>query len=86
MSSSIRIYLFPDSSKYIIKDNFKIMKSICKDTHTNIKYINRRFDSYFLIEGKFEDAHQARIILQDIEKNIYRDIYLDKSNIDNIEK
>ena len=83
MSSAIRVYLFPDTSKYILKDNKKIMKSICEDTHTNIKYINKRYDSYFSIEGKFEDAHQARIILQDIEKNIYRDIYLDNKNIEN---
>lgn len=83
MTSAIKVFLFPDTSKYIIKDNYKIMNLISKDTHTNIKYTNKRFDSFFSIEGKFEDTHQARIILQDIEKNLYRDVYLDKTNIDN---
>lgn len=77
MTSLIRIYLFPDTSKYIIKDNYKIMNDICKDTHTSIKYNNKKFDSFFTIEGKFEDVHQARIIIQDIEKNIYREAYLE---------
>ena len=80
MSSFIRIYLFPDTSKYLIADNSKIINNISQDTHTIIKYVNKKFDSFFTIEGKFEDVHQARIIMQDIEKNLYREVYLEQNH------
>ena len=76
MTSTIRAYLFPDTSKYIIDNNKQLLKQIENDTHTYIKYIPIKYDSFFKIEGKFEDVHQARIIMQDIERNIYRELHL----------
>lgn len=75
MSSKISMYLFPDIDQHIIKDEYKLMKNIEKDTKTKITYIRRKIDSYFAIEGDFENVHKARIILQEIEKDIYRDCY-----------
>jgi len=77
MVASIKVYLFPDTSKYIISDNNKILNEIEKDTNTHIKFYNKKYDSFFAIDGNFEDTHKARIILQDIEKNVYRDAFLD---------
>ncbi len=75
MTSYIKVYLFPDSSKNIL-DN-KILDQIKKDTDTKIKYVHKKYDSFFSINGKFENVHKARIILQDIERNLYRQAYLD---------
>jgi len=86
MASSIRIYLFPDTSKYLSNNNNKILKEIEKDTHTYIKYVSIKFDSFFKIEGKFEDVHQARIIIQDIERNIYREVHLSSTFLNKDDK
>jgi hypothetical protein len=76
MVSFIYVYLFPDTAAYIIKDDNAVLKNIEKDTNTKIEYIKKRYDSYFTIEGEFEDTHKARIILQEIEKDIYRECYI----------
>jgi hypothetical protein len=76
MVSRIYVYLFPDTSAHIIKDDNAILKNIEKDTSTKIEYHKKKFDSFFLIDGEFEDVHKARIILQEIEKDIYRECYL----------
>ena len=74
MTSYIKVYLFPDSSKNILDNN--LLDKIQKDTETKIKYTHKKYDSFFSINGKFENVHKARIILQDIEKNLYREAYL----------
>jgi hypothetical protein len=74
MTSYIKVYLFPDSSKNILDNN--LLDQIQKDTETKIKYTHKKYDSFFSINGKFENVHKARIILQDIEKNLYREAYL----------
>jgi len=76
MLSKIYVYLFPDTSSHIIKDDNGILKNIEKDTKTKIEFHKKKFDSFFTIEGEFEDTHRARIILQEIEKDIYRECYL----------
>ena len=76
MLSKIFVYLFPDTAAHIIKDDNSILKNIEKDTKTTIQFNKKKFDSYFSIEGEFEDTHRARIILQEIEKDIYRECYL----------
>jgi hypothetical protein len=75
MVSKIYVYLFPDISQHIIKDNYALMKKIEQDTKTHIEYIKRNSTSYFSIEGDFENIHKARIILQEVEKDIYRECY-----------
>ena len=30
----------------------------------------------YLVEGQFEDVHKVRIILQELEKNSYREAYI----------
>ena len=75
MSSYIRVYLFPDTIKYL-KQNRQILGEIEKDTQIDINIMNKRYDPYITIEGKFESVHKTRIIFQDIEKNNYREAYL----------
>ena len=77
MVSTIRLYPFPDIAKGFLDKERETIKKIESDTHTTIKYVKKRFDSFFVIEGKFEDVHQARIIMQDIEKNVYRILHLE---------
>jgi hypothetical protein len=76
MLSKISVYLFPDTAAHIIKDDNLILKNIEKDTSTKIEYNKKKYDSYFVIDGDFENVHRARIILQEIEKDIYRECYL----------
>jgi hypothetical protein len=75
MLSKISVFLFPDTTAHIIKDDNLILKNIEKDTSTKIEYIKKKYDSYFVIDGNFEEVHKARIILQEIEKDIYRECY-----------
>ena len=51
------------------------VKKIQRDTNTKIVYEKRNVDSYFTIEGDYENVHKARIILQDLEKEFYRKGY-----------
>ena len=71
MSNIIRVYLFPDTSDYI-RNNDYLLDEIENNTDTYIYYNRRDADSYFEIEGFFEDVHRARIMLQEIEKDIYK--------------
>jgi|TARA_B100000925_G_C21990682_1_gene466681 hypothetical protein len=70
MACHIKVYLFSDAYKYLNEN--KILEKVSKDTETEIKFINKKTNSYITIEGKYEPSHKARIILQDIEKEIYR--------------
>tara|TARA_B100001093_G_scaffold188000_1_gene180532 strand:+ start:464 stop:715 length:252 start_codon:yes stop_codon:yes gene_type:complete len=79
MNSQIRVYLFPDINKYLQEDE-KVISTLEKDTHTSISFVKKKRDSFYIIEGNFEDIHQARIILQDIEKRIYKDSSYEKNN------
>ena len=65
-------YVYPtkESVGWIIGCKGYRIKNLQKDTHTNIYYNN--IDNYFTIEGIIEDIHQARIIIQDLEKSYYR--------------
>tara|TARA_B100000902_G_C27231473_1_gene875048 strand:+ start:612 stop:845 length:234 start_codon:yes stop_codon:yes gene_type:complete len=69
MSCHIKVYLFNDTYNYI--KNNKTLEEISKDTSTLVKFISKKTNSYITIEGKYESCHKARIILQDIEKEIY---------------
>ena len=69
MSCHIKVYLFNDTYNYI--KNNSTLEQISKDTSTIVKFISKKTNSYITIEGKYEACHKARIILQDIEKEIY---------------
>ena len=84
MVSKIYVYLFPDISQYIIKDNYTVMKQVENDSKTTMTFNRRISDSYFIIEGEFENVHRARIMLQEIEKDIYRECYFNHHNKPNI--
>jgi hypothetical protein len=79
MNSQIRVYLFPDINKYLLESE-KVINNIEKDTHTSISFVKKKKDSFFIIEGNFEDIHKARIILQDIEKKIYKECSFQRNN------
>tara|TARA_B100000524_G_scaffold345775_1_gene244934 strand:- start:1801 stop:2034 length:234 start_codon:yes stop_codon:yes gene_type:complete len=70
MISNISIYLYPDTIAFLNK-NTELIQKISQDTKTKININKRRYDPYVSIEGKFEDYHKARIILQEIEKSNY---------------
>ena len=76
MISYINVYLFPDSINNLRKDN--LINKIEKDTHTTIKITDKKYDPFISIEGQFEDVHKVRIILQELEKNSYREAYIKK--------
>ena len=78
MISYISIYLFPDTITFLKKDTSLIAK-IEKDTHTTLKIIAKKYDPSVTIEGQFEDVHKVRIILQELEKNNYREMYINKN-------
>ena len=78
MISYISLYLFPDTISFL-KNNSALVTKIEKDTHTTIKIIDKRYDPSISIDGQFEDVHKARIILQEIEKDNYREAYIEKN-------
>lgn len=69
MTCHIKVYLFNDTYNYL--NGNEILSKIGEDTETKIKYINKKTNSYITIEGKYEPCHKARIILQDIERELY---------------
>jgi hypothetical protein len=71
MNYNIRVYLFPDTSDYI-RNNDYLLDEIEVNTNTYIYYNRLEFNSFFEIEGLFENVHRARIMLQEIEKEIYK--------------
>lgn len=78
MKSEIRVYLFPDTSNYITHIDKKLLVEIETQCDVKIEYYKKSYDSFFGIEGQFEQCHKARILLQDIEKNIYKFCYENK--------
>lgn len=66
------IYVYPtkESVGWIIGYKGYRIKNVQNDTHTNICFNNK--NNYFTIKGMIEDIHQARIIIQDLEKSYYR--------------
>ena len=75
MPIHLRVYVFNDISKYLL-NNIVIIKNIESVLDISIKYVKKNPNSYFLIEGKkYDTAHKARIIIQDIEKELYRDSF-----------
>ena len=78
MISYISVYLFHDTIKFL-KDNYNTIEKIEKDTHTTIKILGDKNDPSINIDGQLEDVHKARIILQELEKNNYREAYIHKN-------
>jgi hypothetical protein len=79
MNSSIRVYLFPDTANYIVNISKGLLEEIGNNCNVKVEYFKRNYDSFFEIEGHFEQCHKARILLQDIEKNIYKYCYESKN-------
>tara|TARA_Y200000002_G_C22668295_1_gene658910 strand:- start:1329 stop:1565 length:237 start_codon:yes stop_codon:yes gene_type:complete len=73
MTTHIRVYLFKETFEFFSK-NEKIISNIASDHRVNINKINKHLNSYFTIEGKLESVHKARIIIQDIEKEFYKEL------------
>ena len=75
-NSCIRVYLTKEIIGWIIGKNGWRIKEIGEDTNTSIFHVKAQ-DSYFRIQGELENTHRARIILQDLEKDFYREEYLE---------
>ena len=73
MSTHIRVFLFNDSTNYLNK-NENIIKNIADDHKIKMILIKKKINSYFAIEGKYESVHKARIIIQDIEREYYKEL------------
>ena len=71
---TVKIKMYPsvESIMWITKHTNKRIIDIETDTHTTITLIKERKNEHFIIEGQYRDAHQARIIIQDLEKEYYR--------------
>lgn len=70
MACHIKVYLFNDTFNYIKTHN--ILDKISNDSGVKLNYVEKKSNSYIMIEGKYEVCHKTRIILQDIEKEIYK--------------
>jgi len=73
MSTHIRVYLFNESIIYLNKNENNI-KNIANDHRIKITFIKKKINSYFAIEGRYESVHKARIIIQDIEREYYKEL------------
>ena len=74
MTVHIKVYLFKETYSIFNKDT-TVIDNICKENKVKIKFISKPLNSYFTIEGKYEPVHKSRIILQDIEKEYYKELY-----------
>jgi len=79
MKSEIRVYLFPDTANFIAYIDKNLLAEIEKSNDVKVEYYKKNYDSFFEIVGEFEQCHKARILLQDIEKNIYKYCYENKN-------
>ena len=62
--------IFELTEKHIVSsDNVQI------DLPSFLNYLKERKDEHFIIEGQYRDAHQARIIIQELEKEYYRGLH-----------
>ena len=75
--STIQVFLFGEVIDYLLL-NQQTLTDIESDLRVTINYIKDKKDSYFKITGSQENAHKARIILQEIERSLYRESYLSK--------
>ena len=73
MTTHIRVYLFKETFEFFSK-NEKIISNIASDHKVNINKITKNLNSYFAIDGKLESVHKTRIIIQDIEKEFYKEL------------
>jgi general stress protein 26 len=79
MKSEIRVYLFPDTANFISYIDKNLLAEIEKSNDVKVEYYKKNYDSFFEIVGEFEQCHKTRILLQDIEKNIYKYCYENKN-------
>ena len=75
---NIRIYLTKEVVGWIIGKKGWRIKQIKYDNNVEINY--NKTKNYFEIIGNEEKIHKTRIILQELEKEYYKKIYLDSNN------
>ncbi len=75
--STIHVFLFAEVTDYLLL-NQQTLTDIETDLRVTINFIKDKKDSYFKITGSQENAHKTRIILQEIERSLYRESYLSK--------
>ena len=72
------MYLFTETYRYLQSNGNKIIPSIEKDTLTSILFVPLENDGFYKVAGSYENVHRARIILNEFEKNLYRESYLNR--------
>jgi hypothetical protein len=75
--SILHVYLFGEVIEHLLMEQH-ILTNIEEDLSVSIDYVKQKKDSFLKIIGHTENAHKARIILQELEKNLYREAYLNK--------
>jgi hypothetical protein len=77
MPSTIHVFLFGEVINHLLL-NQHTLTEIENDLKVSIDYIKQKKDDYLKITGQQENVHRARIILQEIERTLYRESYLSK--------
>lgn len=75
--SVIHVFLFGEVIEYLTL-NQQTISDIETDLSVTIDFVKQKKDDYFKITGASENVHRARIILQEIERGLYRESYLGK--------
>lgn len=81
MITCIRFYPFIETIDYL-KSEISLIRNIALDNNVSIELNNKHVISnkFIVIKGKLDDVHRTRIILQDIEKNNLREVFLNFQN------
>jgi len=81
MISCIRFYPFAETIEYF-KSEHTLLRNIELDNEVTIELSNKNIIStkFITIKGKLDNIHKTRIILQDIEKNNLREVFMNFNN------
>lgn len=73
----IKVYLFRDILDFVETGQRAVLQEIGQKTDTNVKMVRyphgKKQEGYIEIQGPYEMAHRARILFQELEKEIYKE-------------
>ena len=81
MISCIRFYPFAETIEYF-KSERTLLRNIELDNEVTIELSSKNIitPKFITIKGKLDNIHKTRIILQDIEKNNLREVFMNFNN------